>query len=303
MSQRFERIRTAFLLSLGLCLITSPGALGAELPDVTTVTAGSTATVQQAVGTAEGAVSVQQPEADVTGVAAAAQAAVPRAVDTRSLSRTVSRTAGSVSRSVTRPAAGTVRTLRTVVGKAKSRAAAVAPRSVKRVHLERKPIRSLTGRPTARPTEISAESSTERQPVRADADGSSATRSQGSKAQRPGSRPGRHAPTGPAEANTKQSVDTAVTDDLPGSARASATHIQPRVSSPGAPAHDAPGPAPPVALPALSGTASSSLLMMGGVLGLMAIFTLAAPGMGRAPPLRAAPWRPFGFASSLEQPG
>lgn len=315
MSQRFERIRTAFLLSLGLCLITAPGASGAELLDVTTVTAGTTATVQDAAGSAQRAVSLQQEETGGTATTAAVLATAPSSINTTTLDTT---TLSQAARSVTRPAARTVSTLQTAAGKVNPPGGPVVealPRAVKRVHLDRKPIGSTTDRAAGSPTQRRAERPMERPTVRSDVNGSGATRSQGSGNRRPHGRSDRRAWTGPAEATTMLPAPAAagaavghITGggqgiDLSVPTASSATHVERRLGSAGAPVDHVPGPAPPVALPALAGAAFSSMLLMSDVLGLIAIFTFAAPGMGRATRLRAAPWRPLGFASPLEQPG
>jgi hypothetical protein len=74
------------------------------------------------------------------------------------------------------------------------------------------------------------------------------------------------------------------------------------VAGPSAPAIPDQGPTP-FAFPSIGGGFAQSLLLFSGLLALLTLFLLKAPGLGRRIRISADLWRPPGFASPLELPG
>jgi hypothetical protein len=82
----------------------------------------------------------------------------------------------------------------------------------------------------------------------------------------------------------------------------SAGDLPSSASADGVPGAPAPGPAP-FALPSLGGAFASSTLLVGGLLALLTIFFLSAPGLGRWIRTSAEKWPPPGLVSPIEVPG
>jgi translation initiation factor IF-2 len=85
---------------------------------------------------------------------------------------------------------------------------------------------------------------------------------------------------------------------------ASFATLPPTGTGPGSPAPGIPGHGPaPFALPSLGGSFADGLVLAAGLLALMTIFFLTAPGLGRWIRTSAEKWPPPGLVSPIEVPG